>query len=116
MTDRHNEPMAELLFEDILEGSGRQAIGGSRLAVHYAGTFDDGREFDSSKGREPIRFRLGLGQVIRGWDEGLVGMRVGGRRKLVVPSELGYGERGAGDSVPPNSTLYFDVVLVEVED
>jgi len=105
-----------LKYEDLVVGGGAEAKSGSDVKVHYTGTFPDGREFDSSRnGGQPYPFRLGAGQVIRGWDEGVVGMRVGGKRKLTIPSELAYGRRGAaGGVIPPDATLLFDVELVDV--
>lgn len=103
-----------LEYEDIVVGTGIEAQTGNIVAAHYAGTLTDGTKFDSSYGRgEPIEFQLGVGRVIKGWDEGLVGMRVGGKRKLVIPPHLGYGERAVG-KIPSNSTLVFEVELVEV--
>lgn len=106
--------MADLMIEEVLVGSGDEAVAGKSVTVHYTGTFEDGRPFDSSVGRGPFTFKLGAGQVIRGWDMGVAGMKVGGKRKLTIPSELGYGSRGAGGVIPPDTTLMFDVELLKV--
>ena len=104
-----------LQYADVAVGAGADAVERSRVSVHYSGELTDGRPFDSSRDRgEPFEFVLGVGQVIRGWDEGVSGMKVGGRRILVIPSELGYGARGAGGVIPPNATLVFDVELLGV--
>ena len=108
-----------LQYEDTVEGSGEAAAAGQSVSVHYTGWLFDGAErgakFDSSKDRgSPFRFDLGAGRVIRGWDEGVQGMRVGGTRVLVIPPELGYGARGAGGVIPPNATLMFEVELLGV--
>lgn len=101
---------------DTLVGSGPEAVNGKVLTVHYSGFLQNGTKFDSSLDRgQPFRFRLGDGMVIRGWDEGMLGMKVGGKRKLVIPPALGYGERGAGAVIPPNSTLVFEVELLAVD-
>ena len=100
---------------DVQIGTGREAIANTNVTVHYDGRLEDGKEFDSSRRRDqPFQFRLGAGQVIKGWDEGLVGMKEGGKRQLVIPSELGYGQQGAGGVIPPNATLVFDVELLRV--
>ena len=96
-------------------GKGREAHAGETATVHYTGTLVDGTKFDSSKDRNnPFSFRLGAGHVIKGWDEGVEGMKIGGARKLVIPSELGYGARGAGSTIPPNATLIFEVELLDL--
>ncbi|MFZ5503887.1 MAG: FKBP-type peptidyl-prolyl cis-trans isomerase [Pseudomonadota bacterium] len=103
----------ELEIEDITEGTGREAVPGQRVSVHYTGWLTNGRKFDSSKDRgQPFSFNLGGGQVIRGWDQGVVGMKEGGVRKLTIPPQLGYGARGAGGVIPPNATLVFEVELL----
>jgi FKBP-type peptidyl-prolyl cis-trans isomerase FkpA len=99
-----------LQYEDITIGSGATAKAGNLVSVHYTGWLTDGKKFDSSKDRnEPFDFNLGAGQVIKGWDEGVQGMQVGGVRKLTIPAALGYGARGAGGVIPPNATLIFEV-------
>ena len=105
-----------LIFEDLVEGSGAAAAAGQHVTVHYTGWLTDGTKFDSSKDRnEPFDFPLGARHVIAGWDEGVQGMKVGGTRKLTIPSQLGYGARGAGGVIPPNATLVFEVELLGVE-
>jgi peptidylprolyl isomerase len=108
-------PEPPLTKTDVLVGKGQEAKNGDRLAVHYRGTLTDGKEFDSSYKRStPFEFVLGQGQVIKGWDQGVLGMKVGGKRKLVIPPSLGYGDRPAG-TIPPGSTLNFEVELVEIK-
>ncbi len=103
-----------LRITDLVIGEGAEAIAGQSVQVNYRGTLASGLEFDSSYGRGPFSFPLGAGRVIRGWDEGVVGMKVGGKRKLVIPPDLAYGERGAGGVIPPNATLTFEVELLGV--
>ncbi|MEK6579873.1 MAG: FKBP-type peptidyl-prolyl cis-trans isomerase [Bdellovibrionota bacterium] len=103
-------------IEDVKVGSGAVAVEGKTVLVHYVGTLTNGREFDSSvKRNQPFKFPLGTGRVIKGWDLGVLGMKVGGKRKLTIPSPLAYGEKGAGDVIPPGATLLFDVELLGVE-
>jgi peptidylprolyl isomerase len=108
----------ELQLEDVVTGDGDEAVKGSKVTVHYAGVaHSTGEEFDASWNRgDPFIFRLGKGQVIAGWDQGVEGMRVGGRRKLVIPPNLGYGNRGAGGVIKPKETLIFVVDLLAVDD
>ena len=106
----------ELGIDDLVVGDGDEAVTGKKVTVHYVGVaFRSGDEFDASWNRgRPFEFKLGQGQVIPGWDEGVAGMRVGGRRVLVVPPGLGYGAQGADDAIPPHATLVFDVELIDV--
>ncbi len=111
--------MASLGIEDLVVGQGDAASSGQRVTVHYTGWLDNngnkGSKFDSSRDRnEPFAFSLGRGQVIKGWDQGVAGMKVGGKRKLTIPPDLGYGARGAGGVIPPNATLLFEVELLGV--
>jgi FKBP-type peptidyl-prolyl cis-trans isomerase FkpA len=104
-----------LQYWDIVVGTGAIAVAGKTVKVHYTGWLTDGKKFDSSVDRgQPLSFPLGGGRVIKGWDEGVAGMKVGGKRQLRIPSELGYGARGAGGVIPPNATLIFDVELLDV--
>jgi FKBP-type peptidyl-prolyl cis-trans isomerase FkpA len=104
-----------LKYEDLQEGDGDLAEAGHRVSVHYTGWLLDGDKFDSSVDRnQPFEFTLGRGMVIRGWDEGVAGMRVGGKRRLTIPPQLGYGSRGAGGVIPPDATLVFDVELLAI--
>ncbi|MGC4097674.1 MAG: FKBP-type peptidyl-prolyl cis-trans isomerase [Nitrospira sp.] len=104
-----------LKYVDRVVGTGDEAVAGKTVNVHYTGWLENGKQFDSSVDRgQPFSFPLGAGRVIKGWDEGVQGMKVGGKRKLTIPSDLGYGSRGAGGVIPPNATLIFDVELLGV--
>ena len=100
-----------LMFRDVLVGEGRAATAGDQVAVDYTGRLEDGTVFDSSEGRGPISFTIGMREVIKGWEEGITGMHVGGKRQLVLPPHLGYGAQGAPPAIPPNALLHFDVEL-----
>ena len=105
-----------LQYIDQVVGTGEAANAGQTVSVHYTGWLTNGKKFDSSVDRgQPFSFRLGVGQVIKGWDEGVQGMKIGGKRKLTIPSNLGYGARGAGGLIPPHATLVFDVELLGVQ-
>ena len=106
-----------LIIEDLVVGEGAEAQDYNKVVVNYTGSLEDGSVFDSSlnPGREPFTFTLGVGSVIKGWDLGVKGMKVGGKRKLTIPPELGYGDQGAGGLIPPGATLIFEVDLLEVE-
>ena len=105
-----------LQYEDIVVGTGASPSSGKTVSVHYTGTLTNGTKFDSSRDRgQPFQFVIGVGKVIKGWDEGVMSMKVGGRRKLTIPAQLGYGARGAGNVIPPNAMLLFDVELLDVK-
>jgi FKBP-type peptidyl-prolyl cis-trans isomerase FkpA len=105
-----------LKYDDEKVGDGREAKAGDNVTVHYTGTLTNGTKFDSSRDRnDPLKFPLGKGHVIKGWDEGVAGMKVGGKRKLIIPATLGYGSRGSPPTIPPNAELIFDVELLKVE-
>ncbi len=106
----------KLIIEDLVEGKGKEAKSGDTVVVHYVGTLDDGEKFDSSYDRGlSFETKIGVGHVIKGWDQGIPGMKVGGKRKLTIPSELGYGERGAGLVIPPFATLIFEIELLDIK-
>jgi FKBP-type peptidyl-prolyl cis-trans isomerase len=110
-----NDVLSTLVKEDLVIGSGARAEAGSDVVVHYVGWLESGQQFDSSRARrDPLDFALGAGDVIKGWDEGITGMKVGGKRKLTIPPELAYGEHGCGGVIPPQATLVFEVELLEV--
>ena len=107
---------ADLEIKNNLEGEGAEIVNHSKIKVHYIGMLEDGTKFDSSYDRgEPFSFQIGLRQVIEGWEQGLLGMKVGGKRTIFIPSELGYGDRGAGDLIPPNANLVFDIEIIDVQ-
>ena len=111
-----SEPAADLKIEDVKVGDGKEAADGNSVTVHYTGTLTDGTKFDSSLDRQdPFTFQLGAGAVIKGWEQGVKGMKVGGKRKLTIPPQLAYGEAGAGGVIPPNATLLFDIELIDVK-
>jgi FKBP-type peptidyl-prolyl cis-trans isomerase len=107
--------MADLQIDEIKQGNGTEATAGQKVTVHYVGTLTNGNKFDSSRDRgQGFSFVLGAGKVIKGWDQGVAGMKIGGVRKLTIPPHLAYGERGFGNVIPPNSTLVFEVELLSV--
>jgi FKBP-type peptidyl-prolyl cis-trans isomerase len=106
-----------LKYIELKEGTGKAAKAGDTVIVHYTGWLKDGTKFDSSKDRgDPFGFKLGAGRVIKGWDEGVAGMKVGGKRKLIIPPELAYGKRGAGNVIPPDAELTFEVELLKIKE
>ena len=110
------QEVKDLIVKDVKVGTGKEAKDGNTVTVHYTGTLTNGKKFDSSKDRkQPFSFQLGRGEVIKGWDRGVKGMKVGGIRKLTIPAHLGYGDRGAGADIPPGATLLFDVELLKVD-
>lgn len=114
--NKMTQDVTELKIDDTQVGSGDEAKAGQTVSVHYTGRLTDGTKFDSSLDRnQPFQFKLGAGQVIKGWDQGVAGMKVGGKRTLTIPAHLGYGSRGAGAVIPPNATLVFDVELLSVQ-
>ena len=118
-SNSQNEVTTEsgLKYVDLVSGDGSSPNSGDKVVVHYTGTLADGTKFDSSLDRgTPFEFTIGVGQVIRGWDEGVMSMKIGGKRKLIIPSDLGYGDRGAGKLIPPGATLHFEVELLEVKE
>jgi len=113
--DIQNSQTNELKAEILKEGTGEGAKAGDKVSVHYVGVLLDGKKFDSSIDRgQPFSFQLGAGSVIRGWDEGLIGMKAGEKRRLTIPPEFGYGEQGAGNAIPPNATLIFEVEMLKI--
>lgn len=113
--DKTETTPSGLKYMELKEGTGATPKKGQTVEVHYTGTLEDGTKFDSSRDRkQPFKFKLGEGEVIKGWDEGLSTMKVGGRRQLIIPADLGYGARGAGGVIPPNATLIFDVELLKI--
>jgi FKBP-type peptidyl-prolyl cis-trans isomerase len=102
-------------YWDIVAGTGATAVSGKKVTVNYTGWLTSGRQFDTSIGKQPFQFKLGAGQVIQGWDDGVAGMKVGGKRQLRIPPNLGYGAQGVGGVIPPNATLIFDVELLDVK-
>jgi FKBP-type peptidyl-prolyl cis-trans isomerase len=119
--DKKEEPKiiktkSGLQYQELKEGTGDAAKAGDTVQVHYTGWLKSGKKFDSSVDRgEPFEFKLGAGKVIKGWDEGVQGIKVGGKRKLMIPPELGYGKRGAGNTIPPDSELIFEVELLKIK-
>ena len=116
MSEEIIETATGLGYVEIVEGTGPQPKPGESVSVHYTGWLKSGQKFDSSRDRgEPLEFKVGRGQVIKGWDEGVGSMKVGGKRKLIIPAHLGYGDRGAAGVIPPGATLIFEVELVGIK-
>ncbi|MBZ0202604.1 MAG: FKBP-type peptidyl-prolyl cis-trans isomerase [Ignavibacteria bacterium] len=116
MTSKEQTTASGLKYVDEKVGEGASPVAGKTVTVHYTGTLENGTKFDSSRDRnQPFSFTIGVGQVIKGWDEGVMSMKVGGKRKLIIPPALGYGIKGAGSVIPPNATLLFDVELLDVK-
>src|SRR5262249_6894721 len=114
--ERKPPPKDDFKAEDVVVGTGKEAKDGDTVKVHYTGTLKNGSKFDSSRDRnEPFEFTLGQGKVIKGWDKGVIGMKVGGKRTLTMPSDLGYGDKGSPPKIPPRATLLFDIELIEVK-
>ena len=115
VTGKGHTTASGLQYWDITVGTGRTAVSGDKVTVNYTGWLQSGKQFDSSIGRGPLPFGLGNGQVIKGWDEGVSGMKVGGKRQLRIPPDLAYGSRGAPGAIPPNATLTFDIELLGIK-
>jgi ketosteroid isomerase-like protein len=107
--------LSGLKYIDLVEGTGASPAAGKEISMHYTGTLTNGQQFDSSVGKQPLTFRLGITPLIKGWNEGVLGMKVGGKRRLIIPPHLGYGARGAGGVIPPNATLIFELELLSVK-
>jgi len=107
--------ITKLLIEDTQVGTGTSAASGSTITVNYTGMFTDGKVFDTSVGKQPLTIVIGAGQVIPGWDQGILGMKVGGARRLLIPADLAYGQKGVAGVIPPNSPLIFDIQLLEIK-
>lgn len=115
VTGKSKSTISGVQYWDITAGTGATAVAGKKVTVNYTGWLTNGKQFDSSIGKQPFTFNLGAGQVIKGWDDGVAGMKVGGKRQLKIPPSLGYGSQGAGGVIPPNATLIFDVQLLDVK-
>lgn len=114
-SDKLVKTSSGLQYADLVPGSGASPSPGKKVTVHYTGWLTDGKKFDSSVDRnEPFTFQIGAGEVIKGWDEGVMSMKIGGKRKLIIPAGLGYGAAGAGGAIPPNATLVFEVILLDI--